>query len=85
MRQKAARVLIVVENIAAGLDHRVSKQVTSLVAAGYAVHVITRRHAGNDALRGIPAVRLHEYPPPPERDGLLGYLVVALLRPEVFS
>lgn len=76
MRRKyAGRVLIIVENRPAGLDHRVTKQIDSLVAGGYSVQVITQRHQANRAYLAVPAVRLLEYPPPANPSGLLGYMV----------
>jgi glycosyltransferase involved in cell wall biosynthesis len=73
-RNCAGRVLIIVENVPAGIDHRVSKQIDSLVEGGYVVRVITQRHPGNDIFRAISAVRLFEYPSPTEPSGLLGYV-----------
>ena len=69
------RVMIVVENEAAFGDHRVSKQVGTLLQHGYRVSVITRRNERNRRYRGHPHVHVLEYPPPPERGGLPGYLV----------
>jgi len=74
-RGAAGRVLIIVENIAAGVDHRVSKQIDTLLQNGYYVRVITRRHARNSRYRDHARVRLFEYPSPAEPGGLLGYLV----------
>lgn len=69
------RVLIIVENVAAGMDHRVSKQIDTLLGQGYCLCVITRRHERNRRYRDHPRVRLFEYPSPPEWGSLLGYLV----------
>jgi glycosyltransferase involved in cell wall biosynthesis len=69
------RVLIIVENIPAGMDHRVSKQIDTLLGQGYCLYVITRRHKCNQRYRGHPGVRFFEYPSPPEWSSLLGYLV----------
>jgi glycosyltransferase involved in cell wall biosynthesis len=74
-RKCAGRVLIVVENRPAGMDHRVAKQIDSLVADGYSVQVITQWHPANQAFLEVPAVRLLEYPPPANPTGLLGYAV----------
>lgn len=68
------RILIVVENRAAFDDHRVVKQVGTLLEHGYYVRVITMRHERNGRYRGHPRLRVLEYPPPPEPDGLPGYL-----------
>lgn len=69
------RVLIVVENTAASQDHRVVKQIDTLLAAGYSVSVITQKHAGNQVYRGRPRLRLLEYPAPLEPGRKLDYLV----------
>lgn len=73
-RGSAGRVLIIVENRPAGLDHRVVKQIRSLVRNGYFVRVITQRHPANDIYRAQAGVQLLEYRAPPEPSGLLGYL-----------
>jgi glycosyltransferase involved in cell wall biosynthesis len=73
-RDVAGRVLIIVENIAASMDHRVSKQVDTLLERGYFVCVITRRHPLNRRYRRLRRVRLLEYPSPAEPSNLLGYL-----------
>lgn len=71
----SGRVLIIVENIPVGMDHRVSKQIETLLQNGYEVQVITRKDPHNEVYRKQPDVRLLEYPPPPERGGLPGYLI----------
>ena len=71
----AGRVLIMVENAAASMDHRVYKQIGTLVEAGHRVHVITRRHPRNALYQSLPGVRFHEYPPPAEPNRPLGYLL----------
>jgi glycosyltransferase involved in cell wall biosynthesis len=68
-------VLIVVENVPYGLDHRVRKQVATLLDGGYLVSVITRRDPSNDEHRRVPGLRLLEYRAPREPSGKLGYLV----------
>jgi glycosyltransferase involved in cell wall biosynthesis len=70
----ARRVLVVIENIALGRDHRARKQVDALVGAGYEVSVISPRHEDNAPYRRRPGVRLLEYPPPRERSGTLSFL-----------
>lgn len=74
-RYQAGRVLIVLENEAAWTSHRVRKQINTLLDQGCSVAVITRRDPGNEQFRKRPGVRLLEYPPPPEAEGQLGYLV----------
>lgn len=71
---KAGLVLIILENDSAGTSHRVRKQINTLTENDYPVGVITRRHPRNEQFRKQPGVRLFEYPPPVETDGLLGYL-----------
>src|SRR5438477_1398013 len=68
-------VLIIVENIPVSMDHRVSKQVESLVAHGYRVTVITRRDPRNRAFEQRLPVRLLEYRPPPILPGRAGYVL----------
>ena len=68
-------MLIIVENEAAGQGHRVRKQISTLLEAGYRVGVITRRHPSNELYRGCPGVRLLEYPPPAETERQLDYLI----------
>jgi glycosyltransferase involved in cell wall biosynthesis len=72
---ETGRILIVVENIAASVDHRVSKQIDTLIEHGYFVYVITRRHPRNERYLGHRGVRLLEYPSPPDPANLAGYLV----------
>ena len=69
------RVLIIIENCAAGTDNRVAKQINSLVEAGYHVRVITPGSPENMAYRNHRRIRVFEYPPPPQPRGRLGYLV----------
>jgi glycosyltransferase involved in cell wall biosynthesis len=73
-RREAGRVLIVIENVPLAHDHRARKQVRSLLAAGYAVSVITRRHDGNTPYRQVAGLRLHEYRPPPDLSGKLSFV-----------
>ena len=65
------RILLIVENVALARDHRLRKQVTSLVASGYRVSVICRRDPANQA---PPDVRIHDYPAPADADGKLGFI-----------
>lgn len=69
------RVLIIVENWAAAEDHRVAKQIGSLVEAGYHVQAISPGSPENTVYRNHRQVRVFEYPPPPQPRGRLGYLV----------
>lgn len=70
-----SRVLIVVENCPAAADHRVAKQIGSLVEAGYQVRVITQDSPENAVYQHDPRIRVFAYPPPPQPRGRLGYLV----------
>ena len=74
-RDGHGRVLIVVENEAARVDHRVAKQIDTLLECGYLVRVVTRRNARNREYRGLSHVCIFEYPPPPEPGHQLGYIV----------
>lgn len=69
------RVLIIVENCPAAADHRVAKQIGSLVEVGYHVQVITQGSPENEVYRGHRRIRVFAYPPPPQPRGRLGYLV----------
>jgi glycosyltransferase involved in cell wall biosynthesis len=70
---RAWHVAAVVENIPLGADHRLRKQVDTLLDAGHRVTVVTMRDDVNTPLRGISGLRLLEYPPPREPAGPLGY------------
>jgi glycosyltransferase involved in cell wall biosynthesis len=65
------RVLLLVENLPLARDVRVSKQVRSLVKAGYAVTVICRRAPGN---RSFPGVEVCDYPAPRDARSKLGFV-----------
>ena len=67
-------MLVIVENVALGIDIRVRKQVRDLLAAGYQVSVVTRAAPENDEYRRLPGLSVLEYPSPPEPGGVLGYV-----------
>jgi len=69
----AAHVLVVVENLPMGIDHRVRKQVNDLLADGYRVSVVTRRDPANGRYRDLPGMKVLEYPAPREPRGKAGY------------
>jgi glycosyltransferase involved in cell wall biosynthesis len=71
----AGHVLIVVENVAVGIDTRLRKQIGSLLDAGHHVSVVTRRDPANDRYRSDSRIRLFEHRPPPEAAGPVGYAV----------
>lgn len=75
-RTTAARwhVAAVVENIPLGADHRLRKQVETLLSAGHRVSVVTMRDDANAPYRSRAGLRLLEYPPPGEPAGPLGYV-----------
>jgi glycosyltransferase involved in cell wall biosynthesis len=68
---RARHVLLVVENVSLARDHRLRKQVTSLLNVGYRVSVICRRDPAN---REFPGIRLYEYPAPADAVSKVGYL-----------
>ena len=73
-RERTGHVLMVVENIPMGIDHRVRKQVDDLLAGGYRVSVVTRRDPANARYRDLPGMTVLEYPPPREPRGKAGYV-----------
>jgi glycosyltransferase involved in cell wall biosynthesis len=66
--------LVIVENVALGIDIRVRKQVRDLLGAGYRVSVVTRASPANDEYRALPGLTVLEYPSPPEPGSLRGYV-----------
>jgi glycosyltransferase involved in cell wall biosynthesis len=68
---KPRRVLLVVENVSLARDHRLRKQVSSLLAHGFAVSVICRGDPDNEAIAGS---RLREYRPPADGATRLGFV-----------
>jgi glycosyltransferase involved in cell wall biosynthesis len=70
----AGHVLAIVENVPFALDHRLCKQVDTLLGQGYRVSVITRRHPRNGLHRSTPGLRLLEYRPPAESGRATGYV-----------
>ena len=65
---RAPRILLIIENISIGRDHRAQKQIGALLGAGYRVGLICRSDAANARFQQ-PGLRLYEYPAPPEREG----------------
>lgn len=72
--ERAGHVLMVVENLPMGIDHRVGKQVDDLLASGYRVSVVTSRHPANARYRDLPGMTVLEYPAPREPRGKAGYI-----------
>jgi hypothetical protein len=71
--RRPGHVLIVVENLPMGIDHRVRKQVTDLLANGYRLSVVTRRDPANAGYREMTGINVLEYPSPAEPRGKAGY------------
>ena len=78
-RRRDWHVAVVVENVPAGVDTRLRKQIDDLVTAGFRVSVVTRRSPDNSRYRGRPEIRLLEYPEPPEPRGAAGFAVEYLV------
>jgi glycosyltransferase involved in cell wall biosynthesis len=75
LRGQAGLVLIILENEPASTSHRVRKQINTLLENGHPVGVITRKDPRNEQFRKRAGIQLFEYPPPPETEGQLGYLI----------
>lgn len=71
--KRKPRVLALVENRPLAGDHRLKKQVRTLVASGFDVTVICRSHPRNKAC--VSGVRVLQYPAPPEGNGPLAFAV----------
>ncbi|MFC5952191.1 glycosyltransferase family 4 protein [Pseudonocardia lutea] len=63
-----------VENIPLGMDHRLRKQVPTLLDAGYRVTVVTRSAPENAPFRAMSGLTLLEHPPFKEPRHAAGYL-----------
>jgi glycosyltransferase involved in cell wall biosynthesis len=70
----AWHVVAVVENVPLGADHRLRKQVETLLDHGCRVTVIGSRDEVNAPYRSRPGLRLLEYPPPREPKGAVGHV-----------
>ncbi len=70
----AGHVLLIVENLPMGIDHRVVKQVNDLLASGWRVSVVTRRDPANARYRDLPGMTVLEYRAPREPRGKIGYV-----------
>ena len=66
-----ARVLLLVENLPIARDHRLRKQVDSLLRSGFAVTVVCPRDPANAKIEGIT---LRDYPAPAEAQSKAGYV-----------
>lgn len=75
-RPRPARVLMLVQNETVPLDSRVWPEAQALTARGYEVHVICPRDDRYTRRREeIGGVRIYRYPPGPEGQSVLGYLL----------
>jgi len=70
--KREPRVLMIIENVSLADDHRLKKQARTLLAEGFDVTVICRRHPGNKS--SVPGVHVLQYPSPPEGAGLLAFV-----------
>ena len=70
-RAKPFRILLIVENVPLARDHRLQKQVGSLLAHGYRVSVICRRDPDNGA---FPGIDLLEYDLPGDAQSKAGFI-----------
>jgi glycosyltransferase involved in cell wall biosynthesis len=68
---RSPHVLLVVENVAIARDHRLQKQVSSLVAHGYRVTVVCRSDPDNDRFTGA---RLRTYRAPADGGSRMGFI-----------
>ncbi|MBF4768750.1 glycosyltransferase family 4 protein [Nocardioides agariphilus] len=68
-------VVTIVENLPLGADHRLRKQVETLLSHGCRVTVVCSRHELNAPYRSRADLTLVEYQPPPEPRGPLGQVV----------
>jgi glycosyltransferase involved in cell wall biosynthesis len=71
--QRRPRILMLIENVPLGIDHRLRKQTRTLRDAGFDVTVVCRRHPDNKVR--VPGVRVLQYPAPPEGTGMLAFAV----------
>jgi glycosyltransferase involved in cell wall biosynthesis len=68
-------VAAVVQNVSFGEDHRLRKQVDSMLGAGFDVSVVTMCREANQPYRDRPGLTLLEHRPPPQAGGPVGYLL----------
>jgi glycosyltransferase involved in cell wall biosynthesis len=76
-------VAAMVQNVSLADDNRLQKQVDELLAAGYAVSVVTRHDEANAPWRRRPGLDLVEYPAPVDGDSTVSHLkeyAVSLVR-----
>jgi glycosyltransferase involved in cell wall biosynthesis len=69
------RVLVIVQNLPVPFDRRVWLECQALTEAGYEVHVVCPKGAGDPTHERVDGVMLHKYRPSPAGSGLFGYIV----------
>ncbi len=74
-RGAGPHVLIIVQNLPVPLDRRVWLECQALAPRGYQVSVICPKGPGDPAREVIDGVHLYKYRPPPEANGLAGYVL----------
>lgn len=74
-KQRAPRVLIIVQNLPVPLDRRVWLECQALAAQGYSVSVICPKGPNDPTRQVIDGIAIYQYLPPPEAKGALGYAV----------
>ncbi|WP_020668529.1 glycosyltransferase family 4 protein [Amycolatopsis nigrescens] len=67
-------VLIIVQNLPVPLDRRVWLECRALVDAGFEVSVICPKGPDDPPYEWLDEVHLYKYAPPPQAEGVLGYL-----------
>src|SRR6187551_2937795 len=75
LRNKPARVLMLVENCSYPRDVRVRREAETLAEAGCEVSVICPALKGQERREKVNGVRVLRFAPPPEARGQLGYVV----------
>src|SRR3954452_22755658 len=74
VRTRAARVLIIVENLPCPFDRRVMQEARTLAGNGYAVSIICPKAPGYEkSFERIDGIDIHRHSLPREADGALGY------------
>lgn len=70
-----SRVLMLLENNTYTKDVRVRQEAQSLTRAGYSVTVLCPGREARFDQEMIDGVRVYTYPPPPDGDGIIGYVL----------
>ncbi len=65
---------MLLENYTYPQDGRVRREATTLTKAGYDVSVICPAGSGQPLREKVGEVQVYRYPPPPDGDGIMGYL-----------